>query len=402
MSGFDPRIFRAAAIENYGVQDDVGEVVKVSPPWTWALFTVVSAGILAALGASFVARVEVTGRGIGVVRPVGGVRILTTQVGGEVAEIAVTSGESVEEGRTVVRLASAPLRSELVDVDRQLEMLESDHGAFSARQDASASEQVRLLRSRLMMLEEQVQSQAESVRLFERKLEAHLELGKQGLVSAMAVDDGREALAQSQRQLSATRQTLAQTRQELASLSGLRQEDLWRRQRELESARSRRRALNITLGQLLVLAPTSGFVEAVLVKPGDVVQAGQTVGKLIPGEKRFQVVSFLSEKDRPFVQPNDVVRLEIEPLPLAELGTLRGTVVRIGADLASTAELRDALGDGARLETPTYRVEIRIDEDSLRRSHRVLRSGMQMTVRYALRRPRLAALMLEPLRRWLE
>jgi membrane fusion protein len=402
MNAPDARLFRRAAIEHYVGAGEIRGVVNLSPPWVWALFGTAGAAVVLALAVAVAARVEVTGRARGIVRPISGVRVLTTQVGGTVADIAVRSGESVAAGRPVVALESAPLTRERLEAERQVQLLESGHRVFSARQDVSATEQAALLRARLAMLDDQVRSQSESVRLFERKLQANVELGKLGLVSGMALEDGREALAQSQRQLSATKQAVAQARQELASLSARRQEDLWLRERDLESARSRKDALDVTLGQLVVRAPAAGFVEAVLVKPGDVVEAGQIVGKLVPGEKRFHVVSFLPEKDRPFVHADDAVRLEVDPLPVAQFGTMKGTVVRIGADLASAPELRDALGDDVRADGPTYRVEIRIDDGSLPRFAPVLRSGMLTTVRYTLRRPRLLALVFEPLRRWLE
>jgi membrane fusion protein len=398
----DATLFRRAAIEHYVAGEELGGVAHVSPPWTWALFAAVGTAVVVALTASAWARAEVTGQGRGVVRPQGGVRLLTTQVAGTVAEAVDGVGRHVAEGTPIVRLDSAPLRRELLEVERQIQLLESDQGVYSARQDASFAEQIQLLRARVAMLDDQVASQAESVRIFERKLQSNLDLAKLGLVSTMNVEDGREALAQSQRQLNVSKQNLAQARQELASLDEHRQGDLWGRQRDLSSARSKRDALAFTLEQLDVRAPLAGAVEAVVVKPGDVVQAGQVVGKLIPGDALFHVVSFLPEQDRAFVNSQDEVRLELDQLPAGEFGALKGRVVRIGADVASRAEVREALGDETRVEGSTYRVEIAVQEASLQRMAPVLRSGMLMTVRYTLRRPRLITLVLEPLRRWLD
>jgi multidrug efflux pump subunit AcrA (membrane-fusion protein) len=146
----------------------------------------------------------------------------------------------------------------------------------------------------------------------------------------------------------------------------------------------------------------AGIVEAVTVKVGDVVQATQIVGKLVPQDRRFQVVAFLPEKDRSSVKLGDEVRLELEQFPYAEFGTIRGHIKRIGDDLASSAEMREALGEDARLSGSAYRVEIAISDPAAIESGGInLRSGMLMNVRYTLRRERPITFFFAPIRRWL-
>jgi HlyD family secretion protein len=130
-----------------------------------------------------------------------------------------------------------------------------------------------------------------------------------------------------------------------------------------------------------------------------VVRSGQVVGKIVPREVPFQVVSFLAERDRAFVKQGDTVKLELDQLPYAEFGTLPGTVSRIADDLATPLELQDALGD-IRPADPTYRVEIAVDDRGRRGPP--LRTGMLVSVRYTLRRQRLIVLLLEPLRPWFD
>jgi hypothetical protein len=76
-------------------------------------------------------------------------------------------------------------------------------------------------------------------------------------------------------------------------------------------------------------------------------------------------------------------------------------VERIGTDLASPAELQEAFGSPeARREGPCFRVEIRIEPPP--EGPLSLRPGMLLDARFTLRRQRLATLVLEPLRRWLQ
>jgi membrane fusion protein len=151
----------------------------------------------------------------------------------------------------------------------------------------------------------------------------------------------------------------------------------------------------------VVLAPEEGTVEALLVKPGEVVQAGQPVGKIVP-ESGLRVIAFLAEKDRAFARIGDDVSLELDQLPDAEFGTLKARVTRIGDDLASPSEVSEALGDGQTLAVPAYRVELAITDAHAAEAAGVkLRTGTLLNARFTLRRQRLLTLVLSPLKRWI-
>jgi membrane fusion protein len=254
---------------------------------------------------------------------------------------------------------------------------------------------------RIVQLQEQLVSYRDSIQIYERRLKAKLVLEKEGLVSAIEVDDARESVSQAKRQVSSAQQTLDQAKQERAALESRRQDEIWQRKQVVQNAETKRDTMAFVRGQTVVQAPENGVVEALLVKPGEVVQSGQAVGKLIPQGAPLQVVSFLAEKDRAFVKPGDEVHLELEQLPYTEYGTVRAKVVRVSDDLASPYEIREALGEDQKLDAPTYRVELEITDTKTLTSAKVkLRTGMLMNVRYTLRRQRLITLVLDPLRRW--
>jgi membrane fusion protein len=393
------QLFRQEAMDHYLSAEDVGGPLRISPPWTWALFSTVAAGLLIATATSFLGHVEVTARGRGIVRPSLGVRTLEAQTNGVVVEVLAVSGNEVAANQPVMRLESADLLAQLLDAERRLALVRSALEAFASEQERTFHKQRELLLTRLAMTDSQIASQRSSVGLFERKLRASEELEISGLISQTSLDDAREALAQSERQLSVSMQAQATVSQELAALEARRGQDLWTRQQEVSAAASQRDALAFALRQLSITAPADGQLEAILVRVGDVVRSGQVVGKIVPREVPFQVVSFLAERDRAFVKQGDTVKLELDQLPYAEFGTLPGTVSRIADDLATPLELQDALGD-IRPADPTYRVEIAVDDRGRRGPP--LRTGMLVSVRYTLRRQRLIVLLLEPLRPWFD
>ena len=395
-----PRLFREEALKHRLSFEEGRGLVRVSPPWTWALLWLVVSALGAAVATSFVGKVEVTGRGRGILRPTTGVRVLTSQLAGTVVRVDARSGERVKSGIRLLKIESPSIQAQLLEADRELEALRTQYSAVSSQQDEHYSEQIENLNARAKRVAEQIASLRSSAQHFERRVQADLGLLKKGLVSEMTVSESRDSLAQAQRQLSAAEQTLDQTRQELASLEGRRQDELWNRRERLAAAQNKRDALALVIQQGVVQAPQDGTVDALLVKEGEVVQPGQIIGKLVPVDSPLQVVSFLAERDRAFAKPGDEVQLELDQLPHAQYGTLRAKVVRIGDDLASPSEIHDALGD-QKLEAPSYRVELEItDAHAAEAANVKLRTGSLMNVRYTLRRERLITLVLNPLRRW--
>lgn len=397
----DPTLFRKEAIEQHLVGEGTGAIVKMSPPWTWVGLGGAALLLLSGLVASFVVETELTSRARAILRPAGGIRTLTSQVSGTVAEVFAQSGQMLTEQAPVVRLDSAQLRAQLLEAERHLQLLETQYSVFTKGQSGGFDEEEQLLKARLATLSEQFESQAQSVRAAQRKLAINLELQRSGLISELAVEDSREAVAQAQRQLNGVRLQTEQARQELSVLGSRRRALTWESEKELRSARSRRDALAYSLDQTTIRAPQEGRIEAILVKRGDGIEPGQVVGKLIPEDAELLVTAFLPERDRAFLRVGDTVRLELDQLPYLEFGTLEGRIARIAGELASVLEVRASAGDDIRLDGPVYPIEVELLQPSVARLGLPLRSGMLGNLRYTLRRQKLITLILAPLRRWL-
>lgn len=394
------QIFRQEAVEHYLHVEDGKGLARISPPWSWSLLWTVVVIVLVALTFSVVGNVEVNGRARGILRP-GSIRNLVAQTSGTVTEVLEHSGQAVRGGSLMLKIDSTSVRSQLLEAQRQVDVIETDFTAVAHRQDSTYELQVSQLQQRLAMLREQVKSQNGSLQIYERKLHANQVLEEDGLVSTIAVDEAKEALYQAQRQLNASRQSLVQTQQELTSLQGRRQDELWQQEQARKTAQAKVEAIGVNVGIGIIRAPEDGVVEAILVKPGDAVQAGQVVGKLVPKGDPMQVVAFLSEKDRAFVKTGEMARLELDQLPYSEYGTLNAKVLRISDDLADPFEIQEALGPSAKADSSVYRVDLQVMEDSaVQRAGVRLRTGMLLYARFNLRRQRPITLVLDPLKRW--
>jgi multidrug resistance efflux pump len=395
-------LFRVEALRHRLTSEEGRGVVRVSPPWTWALLVVALCGVVTALVVSFVGKVEVTGRARGVLRPTAGIRVLTSQATGTVVEVLARSGDAVKAGATILRIESAAVQAQLLEADRDLAAVRTRFSSATAEVDHHYAEQVESLRSRSKRLDEEIVSLRSSVSLQERHVKADEELLRKGLVSELSVADTKETLAQAERQLSGAETVLDQTRQELASLEARRQDEVWQRQQVVSAAQNKRDALALMMRENVVEAPDAGMVEGLLVKVGEVVKAGQAVGEIVPVNSTLRAVCFLPERDRAFAKPGDEVQLELDQLPHAEYGALKAHVTRISDDLASPSEVAEAFGEGQKLTEPSYKVELAITDTSAADAAGVkLRTGSLLDARFTLRRLRLITLALSPLKRWL-
>ena len=115
-------------------------------------------------------------------------------------------------------------------------------------------------------------------------------------------------------------------------------------------------------------------------------------------------IAFLEEKDRAFVKEGDLVALELAQYPHAEYGTLRGRVERVGSDLASPTEIKEAFGAAtAPTEDPSFKVVLKLElAPGTKLAQMPLRSGMILKARFTLRRQRLITIAIDPLQRWLK
>ena len=395
--------FRAAALEQLQREQDPQELLRVSPPWTWSLVWALGLLAAAALVGAFLVRVEVRSLGRGALRPGAGVRLLLAQVGGTMGAVRAHNGDRLKAGQTIARIEAAQVQVPMVEADRQLALLRGAGRGFSAREERLTQEQLETVRAELAAQESLLASFDDSVAFENRNIANIRKLIEAGLEARFKQDEAQDQLASVLRQREAAMEQVARLRQELAALGSARERQLWQQVQELNGVQSRRAALESSRRQTEIQAPLDGFLEAFVARPGDVVQPGQALAKVVPAGSGLQAVAFLAEQDRAEVNTGAVLALELDAFPFAEFGTLKGRILRIGSDLASPYEVREALGEEARLDGPAYRVELELLPDRPRRLRNVdLQPGMQFQARFTRGRQRLITLVLDPLRRWLD
>ncbi len=395
-------IFREQAVQSYLASMRERDVLRVAPPWARHFLTVASFTIFGLVVASFFVKIDQTGRGRGALRIAGGVQAVACQTTGVVQELTARSGDLVAAGAILAKIDSSATKMALLEAERQIERAEESVTSFAAQRDKEQAARIRLLQQRAGLLARRAQSQRATVERLRQRVGTFDKLASEGLASALDKNAVENELAAGQRGAIELDEEVASTQLQISSIAAEMATELAKRKAEVKKAVDQREALNFQLQQTEVRTPRAGRLEALVVKVGDPVSVGMTIARIIPEGAPREIVVFLPEADRAFLHDGSEVRVELDQLPVGEFGGLQAKVTRIAGDLATPAEIQEALSD-TKVEGPSYRVELAIrDGDAVKRLDKMLRPGSLVTARFVLRRRRLATVVFEPLRRFVD
>jgi multidrug resistance efflux pump len=396
-------LFRDQAVNAYLLAMRDGAVLRVDPPWARRFLALASLTIMALVAGSFFVKVDQTGRGRGVLRVAGGTQALASQTNGVVLELKAHSGDVVPAGAVLAKIDSTAMQMALLEAERQIERAEENLKIFTTQRDKEQAQRVKLLQQRAGLLARRAQNQRMTVDRLKQRASTFDKLAKEGLASGLDRGTAENDLAAGQRGVIELEEEITTTQLQISNIEADMATELEKRRAEVKKAADKRDTLALQLQQTEIRAPRAGKIEALVVKVGDPVTVGMTVARLIPEGAPREIVVFVPEADRAFLQEGSDVRIELDQLPAGEFGGLHARVVRIGGDLATGAELQEVLSSETKLEGPSYRVELSLnDSDAVRRIDKLLRPGSLVTARFVLRRRRLASILFEPLRRYVD
>ena len=374
---------------------------------------------LAGFGAVYgsVARLDASVSASGKLRPVGGITTVSAPFNARITRLLVREGELVKAGQPLVEVDNRALREQLAnlaatqqlwsdevrvvglqlglrDLDaapgkprpqprgaRRPGPLAADTGDVALRQPAAHQER---LRSEIQLRQQQGDLVALRGRLningnVGRRLQG---LQRQGAIAQLELDRHNERhlelSAQYQRaekEVEITRRRIheGRLREQLVSANDTR--ELYPR---YDRARTQVLELNNRLVELRerlrqgeLRAPQTGRVFDLRVKPGETAVAGSPVLQIVP-QLGLEAELAISNRDIGFLRPGQPVDVRITSLPFTDYGSLKGTLVRVGAD---------AMPPGATNPQESFPAVVRLDVSALnRRGQRYdLRSGMAVT-----------------------
>ncbi len=405
-------LFRPEALEAQR-QQWLGRVQLVRPLSLSVLTAGVVVVVLALVAFLGLAQYTRKATALGVLVPDRGLIRLVPATAGTVLERRVVEGQSVRAGDVLFVIgverallepaAQAQVQRSLDERRRSLEgAARQEQGLVRARASA-LQRRVQALELELAQVDSEAGLQRQRLALAEQSLTRLESLQAQQFISAAQVQAkneevlGLRAAAQAlARQRAALGREQAELEGELRTLPLTAGNTVGGIERDL-ALLSQEAAEQDADRRLVVRAPQSGTVSAVLAEPGQSVTPASALASLVPEGAALQAHLFAPSSAVGFVRPLQPVRLRFEAFPYQKFGHQPGHVVQVSRTPLAANELAalslPALATGGE---PMFRITVALDEAPAPEAM-PLAAGMRLQADVLLERRRLVEWLFEPL-----
>jgi membrane fusion protein len=363
---------------------------------------------------------------LGVIVPDRGLLRLPSPAVGTVVERRVSEGDPVRAGdvlfvvsvdkSTLKGDAQSAVQGSLDARQRSLQEARAQSQALEREQVAALTRQIEDMRRELQQMDGEAELQQQRLALA-LKAQARLEsLQAENFVSSAHVQTRAEEVLGLRAQVVALARQRTAHQREIAALEALRREKPLQAQsqrgtidRDLAEL-AQESAQSDALQRIVVRAPQTGLVTAVLAAPGDSVSPAAALASLLPEGARMQAELFAPSSAVGFLRPRQAVQLRYQAFPFQKFGHHPGQVLQVSrtplqaAELASlplaTGTTSAAPNSSARPPgEPLYRITVELDRQTVQAYGvaQPLVAGMQLEADVLLDRRRLIEWIFEPL-----
>lgn len=383
----------------------------------WSRAIVWSLVGLAGFGALYgsIARLDASVSAEGKLRPVGGVSNLRTPFNARISRLLVREGQLVQAGQPLLEIDDRALREQLQNLTAsqqlwhdELDSVGQQLGLTIPRPEldgtaptTAASVAARLadanevalrqatarqdrLRSEIQLRQQQGDLAALRARLrISANIRQRLQrLQREGAIAQLELDRHNERQIELAAQVQRTAQELEISRrrieagrlQELQVLASNRRELYPRYDRarsQLLEVNNRLLEVRERLRQAELRAPQTGRVFDLRVRAGETIATGQPLLQVV-SQQGLEAELRISNRDIGFLRPGQPVDVRITSLPFTDYGSLKGTLVRVGADALPAEPGNPQEGFAAVVRLPSSSLERQGQRHGLR-------SGMAVT-----------------------
>ncbi|KWI25684.1 HlyD family secretion protein [Burkholderia stagnalis] len=392
----------------------MGTVSLYSPPWRWLTIGVATATTLALVAFLVFGTYTKRERVAGQLLPAKGLLTVAPPLMGTVIDTRVREGQTVAAGAELMAV-SAEVATELGStrerVGEQLRLQRTRLEADLASQSQLRDEANRGLRARAAALNDQLAQialqktqRARQIELAQRQLGKLQSMREQGYASNSQVEQQEAALLDAQarvqdlaRQRLDIEQQLDQIRQQLRELplnTRNQQNDIERKLADVDQSIAENEARRA----VILRAPQASVVAALLAKPGQVVNAGQSVVSLLPQGAQLEAQLMVPSRAIGFVRPGARVVLRYQAYPFQKFGQQFGRVSEVSRTALSPQEVANLTGQ-TNVPEQLYRVIVALDRQDIAAygKREALRPGMALEADVLIDKRRLIEWVLEPL-----
>ena len=266
-----------------------------------------------------------------------------------------------------------------VDLPTLLALAES----AAAASNATMAAQLESIDARLGRLSSEAKGAAAAIDLIVRqrdisqaRVDALRPLVSEGLISMAEFQRQEQQLLDTKTRLEERQVTERSARGEFASLTAERHRVIQDNRRRLSEAlasmgveaqqtRGRLAQIAIDLASSTVRAPVDGqLVGFVATTVGSVVQAGQTIGQIVPAKEPLIIEASVGTKDIERISVGSNAEVRFSSLPRKVSPLLRGTITYVSRDtIGQTADMNKS----ASQQTPGYQIRVLVDSEQLKK-----------------------------------
>lgn len=363
-------IFRKVALERLSSPEQLDQLMRVTNPRGWLALAAFWLLILVTLGWGVLGSIPTNAFGEGILIRRGGVSDVVSAGSGQVEEVLVGVGDSIDKGQVVARIRQRGISRQIADNEARLAALREDYEHLKIY----AQEQTRLSAGNEAQqrtgLERSITTLERQLQLLEENLKVQTELLNDGLIT-------QQTILASEQQVNQTRDQIGSLRLELNGLELKRLETAQQLEQQLETRRTMLRDLELELREkraslrenVEVVAAEGGRVLEMIANQGDVVSPGSAILSMEVDSDELIAVLFVSAELGKQVVPNMEARITPSTVKREEHGFIIGEVIWV-AEFPSTSRGMQRLLSNQELverltaQGPPIQVDVRLHEDS--------------------------------------
>ncbi|MDL2336768.1 MAG: HlyD family efflux transporter periplasmic adaptor subunit [Pseudomonadota bacterium] len=410
-------LFRSESVEHQS-HSWLGDIQLVRPVSLVVLTGLVACTAVAA--GLFLFQGEYTRKAhvLGVVVPDRGLLRLPSPAVGTVVERRVAEGDSVRAGDVLFVIsvdrstlngdAQSAVQGSLDARQRSLQDATRQSKSLEQAQVSALTRQIEDMRHELQQMDAEADLQQQRLALAQ-KAQTRLEsLQADNFVSSAHVQTKAEEILGLRAQAQALARQRAVHQREIGVLEAQRRErplQALAQQGAIErglAELAQESAVSDALQRIVVRAPQTGLLTAVLAAPGDSVSPSAALASLLPEGAKMQAELFAPSSAVGFLRPAQAVQLRYQAFPFQKFGHHPGRVLQVSRTPLQAAELASlplSPGSTSPAGEPLYRITVALDEQTVQAYGiaQPLVAGMQLEADVLLDRRRLIEWIFEPL-----
>lgn len=335
------RLFRKVSVERLSSPEQLDELMQVTTPRGWIALLAFAVILLTAIFWGIWGSIPSKVSGQGILIKTGGIFDIATLSSGQITEILVESGDLVEKGQLVARIAQPQLIERLHKARLDLSELQARHADLVAFGSKDLRLQLDYLTQQHQNLTASIEINQQQLKWLEEKVAAQEALFEKGLVTKQSLLTTRQSFYSTREKIDQSRNELKQIDVRILALRNQKQQEMLNSEAQIKEAELHISHLESELElNSKVISPYTGRILEQMANAGEVVGSATPIFKLeLTGDNSGKVVAvlYLSPTEGKKVKEGMTVQISPTTVKQEEYGFMIGTITNV-ADFPSTRQ----------------------------------------------------------------